>query len=100
MRVTLREFGGLAGLRGRPRASIDTNALPAEHAVELTHLLEGARKWNEVPSPQAPGADGLGYDVLIESAGEVSSIALPPNGVDAACDKLRRRLVELAMQPK
>ncbi|HEV8175229.1 MAG TPA: protealysin inhibitor emfourin [Actinoplanes sp.] len=75
MRVTLAVHGGLAAainLRRPPRV-VDTEALPADQAQELSRLVDAAtRAHSHQPAGAVPTGDAMSYTITVERAGASS----------------------------
>jgi hypothetical protein len=75
MRVTLAAHGGLAAainLRRPPRV-VDTEALPADQARELSRLVDSALSADAPrPAGAVPTGDAMSYTITVERAGASS----------------------------
>ena len=95
MKLTVREFGGIAGLRGHAKATVDTATLPQGAAAQLetqARELLGAARGSETVG----NADRMVYDIVVEQEGS-SAIIPPPNSASRSeFEILRRRIVDLA----
>lgn len=103
MKLTLREFGGVGGLRGRPRASVNTRQLSTQARDELEKLVRELMKDAEHAArppgdePHSGAYDALSYDIVVEDDDSAPTTLVRGAYRQTEFDRLRRRLVEFSM---
>lgn len=99
MKITLREYGGLAAamrLGGKVRATVEDGTLPAPLRAELLRLVAAAKAAISVAAARPKGADRMSHAVVIEEDGQVLELPVPEPGSASAVNELRQWLVRNA----
>jgi hypothetical protein len=96
MRIEFQTEGGIAHFPGLSRpVVIDSTALTAEEASELTRLLEATHFFEQptvVGAPQSGAADYLQYTITVEEGGRQHTVRLADPVEDVTLRQLLRLL--------